>query len=240
MKFEAVCKLSIVIPAAGNGERIGSAVPKQFTLVNGLPLIYHTITGFEFLSPQITEIVIVISENGHSHMDKIRSILPPPLLDKVKVVSGDDSRHRSIKVGLNSLIKGSEITIIHDAVRPLVDQELLVSLIDSALTYGASGPVCKLTSTVLRVDDEGFLKESLIREDYRASEMPQVFRTEVIKDAFDKASDQELNYGTECLDLVIKYTDSRVKLIEGDANVLWKVTYRKDLPADRVLSCIFN
>lgn len=77
---------------------------------------------------------------------------------------------------------------MHDAVRPLVDHELLTQLIDEAMQHGAAGPVCKLTSTVVKVTEDGFLEQALERRTYRASEMPQAFRASLLKQAYDVVS----------------------------------------------------
>ena len=64
--------------------------------------------------------------------------------------------------------------MIHDAARPFLDAATLDGVIDAAWKYGAAGVVRPLVSTVVRPDEDGFLSETLVRADYRASEMPQV------------------------------------------------------------------
>ena len=67
-----------------------------------------------------------------------------------------------------------DLVVIHDAARPFVDIPTLDNVIDAAVKHGAAGVVRPLVSTILRPDEDGFLEETLVRTDYRASEMPQV------------------------------------------------------------------
>ena len=69
---------------------------------------------------------------------------------------------------------------------------------------------------------EGFLDQSLDRSRYRASEMPQAFKFDVIQGAYQRSTDYDLDYGTECLHLAQKYMHSKVRLIDGPVT-LWKV-----------------
>lgn len=158
--------------------------------------------------------------------------IAPELRDLVTTVAGGQQRHYSIASGVRQLVKDEVTTIIvHDAVRPLINIKLLDKLIAAAAKHGAAGPVTPLTSTVVSMSDDGMMDTALERNCYRESQMPQVFRAEVIMEAYEKCSKRDLDFGTECLDLVKKYTSSDVSLIEGNGDHLWKVTYRKDLAA---------
>lgn len=154
------------------------------------------------------------------------------LKELVQIVAGCETRHRTIAKGVAELDRHKiQVTIIHDAVRPLVSVSLLQQLVAAAVKYGAAGPVTKLTSTVVSRDENGFLDQVLTRNQYFDSQMPQVFQHEAICEAYCNSLPYDLDNGTECLDLVQKYSSPkfRIKLIEGDPNVLWKVTHRKDL-----------
>lgn len=147
-------------------------------------------------------------------------------------MTGCETRHRTIARGIAELDRHKiTVTIIHDAVRPLVPIPLLEQLVVAAGKFGASGPVTKLTSTVVSCDENGFLDQVLTRSQYFDSQMPQVFLHEAISQAYANCPAYDLDNGTECLDLVQRYSARkfRVKLIQGDPNLLWKVTHRKDV-----------
>ena len=80
-------------------------------------------------------------------------------------------------------------------------------------------------------DENGFLGKVLARNQYMDSQMPQAFRQDVIREAYENCTSDDLENGTECLALVQKYSSKSIsiRLIEGDPNFLWKVTYKKDL-----------
>ena len=88
-----------------------------------------------------------------------------------------------------------------------------------------------MVSTTLKIDSENFVTDVLDRNLYKQSEMPQVFRYDVIKKAYDEATDFDLDNGTECMDLLRKYTDVKTKVVRGSPSNLFKVTYKKDLYA---------
>uniref|UniRef100_A0AAV2MGJ5 D-ribitol-5-phosphate cytidylyltransferase C-terminal domain-containing protein n=1 Tax=Knipowitschia caucasica TaxID=637954 RepID=A0AAV2MGJ5_KNICA len=94
----------------------------------------------------------------------------------------------------------------------------------------AAGAIRPLVSTVIAASSDGFLDHSLERVKYRASEMPQGFTYKVISQAYQRCTDHDLDFGTECLHLALQYCGTNAKLIEGPPN-LWKVTYRRDLAA---------
>ncbi|NXU70587.1 ISPD cytidylyltransferase, partial [Oreotrochilus melanogaster] len=94
----------------------------------------------------------------------------------------------------------------------------------------AAGAIRPLVSTVIASAADGCLDHSLERARYRASEMPQAFLFDIIYKAYQQCTDYDLDYGTECLHLALKYCKTNAKLVEGTAD-LWKVTYKRDLYA---------
>jgi 2-C-methyl-D-erythritol 4-phosphate cytidylyltransferase len=179
----------------------------------------------------IARIVLLVPEQYLEDVTaEVNANISNNVSNKITVLPGCESRHRTIRRGVIELDRHRiDLTIIHDAVRPLVP--LMDQLIAAAAKFGASGPVTKLTSTVLSLDENGFLDQVLTRNQFMDSQMPQVFRHEVIREAYDHCTPDELDNGTECLALVQKYSSRRssIKLIEGDPNSLWKVTHKKDL-----------
>ncbi|XP_033124247.1 D-ribitol-5-phosphate cytidylyltransferase-like [Anneissia japonica] len=229
----------VVLPAAGSGERMGINQPKQFCHILGLPLIIYTIECFERL-PWITRIFVVISLEKMNYMQRI---LNESDFQKVELVEGDSTRHRSIRNGVNAICNPDDneqadmekgVVIIHDAVRPFVDEDTLRKLTLAASEFGASGAIRPLVSTTVAADEDGFLDHTLVRSKYRASHTPQAFSYPIIKTAYEKISEDNLDFGTECLHLAQEYCQVKAKLIEAPDDV-WKVTYRRDLYAAEAL-----
>ncbi|XP_022239793.1 isoprenoid synthase domain-containing protein-like isoform X2 [Limulus polyphemus] len=224
--------VGVILPAAGNGERMGVTIPKQFCKILGRPLIQYTVEAFLRFS-WIKQVVVVAASDRMDLMKETLAGLDSGNYGRLRMVSGSSSRHRSIQAGLKALASSEnspDIVVIHDGVRPLVPPEILIEVVCAAKDYGAAGAVRPLVSTVLRSDEMGFMEEALDRSQYCASEMPQAFVLSLIKEAYNMCSDHDLDYGTECLHLVQKYMGLKPRLIEGTAD-LWKVTHRKDLYA---------
>ncbi|XP_027728371.1 D-ribitol-5-phosphate cytidylyltransferase isoform X1 [Vombatus ursinus] len=171
-------------------------------------------------------------------MDMMRAIIHQYQHQRVTLVEAGATRHRSIFNGLKALagdhphskLPTPTVVIIHDAVRPFVEEDVLVSVVTAAKDHGAAGAIRPLVSTVITPSADGCLDQSLDRAKHRASEMPQAFLFDVIYRAYRQCSDHDLEFGTECLHLALKYCHTKAKLVEGPPD-LWKVTYRRDLYA---------
>ncbi|XP_061116367.1 D-ribitol-5-phosphate cytidylyltransferase isoform X1 [Conger conger] len=226
--------VAVVLPAGGSGERTGLSTPKQFCTFLNRPLISYTIQAFERIA-WIENIVVVVAKDS---IDLMVNIIQQFGHKKVKVVLGGSTRHRSIFNGLQafgeseeeSALKKPKVVIIHDAVRPFVEEDFLLKIAIAAKQQGASGAIRPLVSTVIATTSEGYLDHSLERAKYRASEMPQGFLYDVIHQAYVQCSETDFEFGTECLHLVLQYCGTNARLIEGP-HTLWKVTYKKDLLA---------
>ncbi|XP_031409776.1 D-ribitol-5-phosphate cytidylyltransferase [Meleagris gallopavo] len=184
----------------------------------------------------ISDIIVVVSPEN---IETMKSIIEKYGHKRVTVTGGGITRHRSIFNGLklfsenefsNNQLQKPEVVIIHDAVRPFVEEDILLKVVMAAKEHGAAGAIRPLVSTVIASAADGCLDHSLERAKYRASEMPQAFLFDIIFQAYQQCTDYDLDYGTECLHLALKYCKTNAKLVEGTAD-LWKVTYKRDLYA---------
>ncbi|XP_073921175.1 D-ribitol-5-phosphate cytidylyltransferase isoform X2 [Castor canadensis] len=224
--------VAAVLPAGGSGERMGVPTPKQFCPILDRPLISYTLQALERVC-WIKDIVVVVTREN---MEAMRSIIRKYQHKHISLVEAGVTRHRSIFNGLNALAQDQpdcklckpEVVIIHDAVRPFVEEDVLLKVVIAAKAHGAAGAIRPLVSTVISPSADGCLDHSLERARYRASEMPQAFLFDVIYKAYQQCSDYDLEFGTECLHLALKYCDTKAKLVEGSPD-LWKVTYKRDL-----------
>uniref|UniRef100_A0A4W5L306 D-ribitol-5-phosphate cytidylyltransferase n=1 Tax=Hucho hucho TaxID=62062 RepID=A0A4W5L306_9TELE len=185
--------------------------------------------------PWIQSIVVVVAKES---LDLMMDIIHRFHHRNVLVVHGGSTRHRSIFNGVRALSEGEDgtarikpkVVIIHDAVRPFVEEDFLLKITMAAKEQGAAGAIRPLVSTVIATTLEGYLDHSLERTMYRASEMPQGFIYDVIYQAYQRCSESDFEFGTECLHLALQYCGTNAKLIEGPPT-LWKVTYKRDLAA---------
>ncbi|KAJ1520523.1 hypothetical protein ONE63_003645 [Megalurothrips usitatus] len=218
--------VGVILPAAGSGERLGGATPKQYCKILGKPLFLYALEAFEKIS-YVRHIVLVVDDPSN-----VEPFLQETNSHKVVVVQGESTRHRSIRAGLQALTKQEcdmRVVIVHDAVRPVVPEDLVRQLVLAANENGAAGAVCRLVSTVISAETDGSLKTVLDRNAHLASETPQAFQTDVLVSAYSKCTDKDLDCGTECLQLALEYAGVHAQLVEGSPNDLWKVTIHRDM-----------
>ncbi|KAF6086054.1 hypothetical protein HJG60_006913 [Phyllostomus discolor] len=226
--------VAAVLPAGGSGERMGVPTPKQFCPILERPLISYTLQALE-RACWIKDIVVAVTAEN---MEAMEGIIRRYQHKRISLVEAGVTRHRSIFNGLkvlaqdqpDSKLSRPEVVIIHDAVRPFVGEEVLFQVAAAAKEHGAAGAIRPLVSTVISPSPDGCLDHSLERARHRASEMPQAFLYDVIYAAYQQCSDYDLEFGTECLQLALKYCHVKAKLVEGSPD-LWKVTYKRDLYA---------
>lgn len=166
-----------VIFAGGVGKRMNSKDrPKQFLLVHGKPIIVHTIELFEY-HEQIDGIVVVCVKDWIPYMEEMKYRYR---LDKIgKIVPGGETGQLSIYNGLCAAEElygtNGNIVLIHDGVRPLINEKTITDNIESVKANG-SAITCKLaTETVILVDKDSKVCEVPSREASRMAQAPQSF-----------------------------------------------------------------
>lgn len=167
-----------VIFAGGVGARMGSAVPKQFLEVGGKPIIIHTVEHFD-RHPEIDGIVIVSKEE---YIGLCRDLVRQFQIHKVlDVIPGGETGQMSIFNGLDYLYThvskapDEDVALMHDGVRPLIDEKLITDSIRCARENGNSIAVAKAIETVIRVDAEGIVLDAVDRSECRNAKAPQCF-----------------------------------------------------------------
>jgi ribitol-5-phosphate 2-dehydrogenase (NADP+) / D-ribitol-5-phosphate cytidylyltransferase len=205
-------KCSIVILAAGSGTRMGTNKPKQFLEIRGRTVLDYTISN----CAKVTEDIIVVTREDF--LDELSSEYP-----KFKVVLGGETRFDSVLNGLNA--SSNDIVIVHDAVRPFVDERILIELTKNAEMYPGVGTVVPLVDTILKVDEENFLKETPDRYNFVDSQTPQAFQKEFLM----KALQRKDLHNTELLELV-RLAGGKVKLVDGSP-WYFKITHKPDIYA---------
>jgi 2-C-methyl-D-erythritol 4-phosphate cytidylyltransferase len=174
--------VAAIVTAAGAGVRMGGPIPKQYLLLDGVPILARTLMVFEG-HPLIDRIVVTVppgdEERCHSE------VLKPFDLKKVaEVVAGGETRQVSVYNGLLWL-EDMDIVAIHDGVRPLVSAEVITATIKAAESKGAALACVPISDTVKKRTGE-FL-ETIPRADLWLAHTPQTFRTSLILEAHRKA-----------------------------------------------------
>jgi 2-C-methyl-D-erythritol 4-phosphate cytidylyltransferase len=210
-----------VIVAGGSGERMGAAMPKQFLLLNGKPLLWYSITAFLSCYADIHIILVLPAEHLETGKKIIDALAPHhPIL----LTEGGVTRFNSVQNGLQ-LIKEDGVIFVHDAVRCLISKELIERCYTQALLKGSAIPAVQATDSIRIVDDEGH--HVVDRKRVCIIQTPQTFLSTLLLPAFTVAyNDLFTDEAT-----VVEASGKAVFLIEGDYNNL-KITR----PADMVIA----
>lgn len=168
-----------LIFAGGAGRRMNTKTkPKQFLELNGKPIIIHTIDNFEY-HPLIQAIIVVCLEEWIPYM---KNLLIRYHIEKVKwVIPGGETGQQSIRKGLDALwsdeaISNDAFVLIHDGVRPLINEDLISRNIACAEQYGNAVTVTPATETIINVTTTNEILNILDRSKCRMARAPQTFR----------------------------------------------------------------
>lgn len=220
-----------IIMAAGSGTRMRSETRKQFMEINGMPIVAYSIKAFQD-NDNIDSIVVVVPSGS---IDDTLAMCIRLGFSKVKsIAEGSDKRFKSVYNGLLSVPEGTDYVLIHDGVRPMIDQ----ALIDRCCKYVVMTRACvaavPVTDTIKRANSQGFAAETLDRATLWSIQTPQSFSYPLLLDAYKSLNKTIEDYGTDeskiTDDAVIveNMTDCHVRIIEGDPKNI-KITTPNDL-----------
>ena len=212
-------KVSAIIPAAGSGERFGEE--KQFKLLSGRPLLFHTLKLF-LQSNYIDEIIVAVpSANVDStHRDVLSMSAGKP----VKVVAGGTRRQDSVKNGIDVSDSDSTLVCIHDAARPFVTEDLIQRSI-SACEFADGAVVGIPSKDTVKFSENGLVKETLDREKIWLAQTPQCFHKNKLLQALYYAETENLTGTDESA--LMEAMGFSIKLVEGNSNN-FKITTKDD------------
>ena len=223
--------LGVIIPAAGQGKRMGVGYNKQFIELMGLPILAHTVRLFEE-SSYVSEIVIVGSEGD---LPDIKELVHHHKFTKVVAIcQGGAQRQDSVRAGVQALSTTTQRVVVHDGARPLLTLQEFHRFLGETEEFSAAIMGLQLKDTVKRVDSSGQVLETLPREELRAVQTPQIFDRGILEEAHHKAAAVGY-YGTDDATLVERMGHV-VHMVEGSQEN-FKVTTLDDLwLAERVLA----
>jgi 2-C-methyl-D-erythritol 4-phosphate cytidylyltransferase len=210
-----------VIVAAGRGTRMGTAESKQYLLLQGKPIIVHTLEVFQ-QHELISEIVLV---TGEEDIERCREWIQAYKLDKVTaVVSGGAERQHSVYRGLLKL--GTKWVMVHDGVRPFVHPREIEACYERARQIGASVLAVPVKDTIKQVDSGGKVLSTPDRQSLWAIQTPQTFRLSDLLEAYEAAA-RDGFLGTDDSSLAERAGIS-VSVVEGSYRNI-KITTPDDL-----------
>ncbi len=220
MKEKAVA----IVLAGGSGTRMKTAFPKQFLNLAGKPIIIHTLNNFEN-NIIISDIVVICYKDCVRRLNRL--IKKNKIEKACKVVSGGKTRQESSFIGLNNCPPGTKFVLIHDAVRPFVDGNIIKRALDAAKRSGAAITAVEVTDTIVKTRRGGFVKDIPDRKSLKRVQTPQGFKYNLIYRAHEMALRKGIKNATDDGSLVLAM-GRPVKVVEGSRFNI-KLTGKSDL-----------
>ena len=219
-------RVTAIIAAGGRGARFGAERPKQLLDLGGRPILQHSVDAF-LRAPRVDDVVVALPPDI--------AAAPPDYLTgdgRIRIVAGGERREDSVANAFTLAAERATLVVIHDAARPFVSQELISQTIDAADTYGAAIAALRSRDTVKRADRDGFISDTLPRDEIYLAQTPQAFRTNVLRDALALAA-KDRDATDEAM--LAERAGHKVRLVEGAAGNI-KITTPDDLAiAERML-----
>lgn len=213
--------LSAIIVAAGSSQRMG--FDKLFALLDGKPVVAHTLAAFE-QAESVGEIILVGRDDRLAELQKL--VGSAGLRKVLHVVSGGVHRQDSVRVGLSLLGPDSRYVAVHDAARPLITPAQIGRVLAECRAHGAAALAEPVTDTLKRADDECFVQGGVDRAGLYAMQTPQIFSRDILVEAYEAVAAKKLSITDEVS--AVEQLGRKVRLVPNDEfNV--KITYPRDL-----------
>lgn len=224
-----------LIIAGGSGHRMGQEIPKQFINVYDKPVLIYTLEAFQD-HPQIDAIEVVCLDGWH---DIVWAYARQFDITKLKwVISGGETGQESIRNGVFSLegkCSGDDIVIIHDGIRPMIDQFVLTDVIVKCRQYGNAVTSTPYNEQIFVVDDDISTVQYIPRDTLRKVATPQAYRFDLLDEKYHEAYEKGKGiYGSSYTNTMMAELGVRLYFAAGsDRNI--KLTTKDDLELFKAL-----
>jgi len=206
---------------------MGGGTPKQFLSLEGVPIFIHTLRKFA-ASNVIDGIFLALRPED---MDRARKDIDRERFSKpVRLVAGGVSRQETVGRSLAEAPATTEMVVVHDAVRPFVELDLIQRVVEAARQHGAAVLGIPSVDTVKQVEQQ-IIRGTIPRERIVLAQTPQAFRFNLIREAFARAEADGF-YGSDESSLVERLDHTVTVLMGSDRNI--KITKPSDLPLARL------
>ena len=211
-------RVGVIIVAGGSGKRMGSTLPKQFSLLRGVPVLAHTINAFHKALPTSRIVVVLPAE----YIGFWKNFSARFEVAKHSVVEGGKERFHSVKNGIEALSDAVDLIAVQDGVRPFASKDMILRAVECATKNGSAIPVIKAVDSYRAV--EGEVSHIVDRTPLRLVQTPQIFAAPILRAAYDT------EYRIEFTDdaSVVEFSGEKVSLCEGDDHNI-KITTPNDL-----------
>ncbi|WP_242224022.1 2-C-methyl-D-erythritol 4-phosphate cytidylyltransferase [Bacillus cereus group sp. BfR-BA-01380] len=212
---------TLIIPAAGQGKRMGAGKNKLFLQLDDVPIIIHTLRAFE-KDEQCRQIILAINERERSYFEELLQTYH--IQKDIQFVQGGNERQDSVYHALMH-VREVEYVLVHDGARPFVTKKMIEDVLQMAKEKGASICAVPVKDTIKKVMHDAVV-ETVERSPLRAVQTPQGFYVPILLDAHESAKQVDF-LGTDDASLVERLS-KEVGVVEGSYYNI-KVTTPEDL-----------
>lgn len=224
LSYVARMKKYCIIVAGGSGQRMKSAIPKQFLLLDGKPLLMRTLERFHSFDNAI-ELIVVLPRHHHSLWNSL--VAEYSFTVRHSVAAGGEERFHSVKAGL-AQVSDDGLVAIHDGVRPLVSHDTIWRCYADAEEFGTAVPFVEPADSVRVL--HGDESRPYPRHEVRLIQTPQVFHRSLIMRAYDRDFDPSFTDDAT----VAEVCGVNIHLTHGNRENI-KITTPEDLAVAHVL-----
>ena len=226
----SVSSTAILVVAAGRGTRVGSAVPKQYLRLAGLPLLAHTVTRLAAADREASLLVAIHADDRELYQESMAALPAHVRSRMLPAVIGGLTRQESVRAGLDALVAlddPPDIVLVHDGARPFPTPGLIARAKDAAARTGAAVPGITVTDTVKEIDGTGRVVATPSRVRLRTVQTPQAFGLRMLHAAHVAAAAAGASALTDDA-AVAEWAGHAVHVFEGDPGNM-KVTGPDDI-----------
>ena len=213
-------KVALIL-AGGKGERMNADISKQFLLLNGTPVLMHTLKQFSHFE----EIFLVLPQTQFKYWQEICNTYN--FRQQHTLVAGGATRSKSVKNGLDRIAKNT-IVAIHDGVRPLISTSLINDLITETKSGIGVIPIIPVKDSIRKVEGENSI--NLDRSNLFKVQTPQCFLSADIQKAYTQDFTGNLTDDAS----VFEANGGKIHTLVGEENNL-KITTEEDLKIASIL-----
>lgn len=211
-------KKFVIIVAGGSGKRMKTETPKQFMVLNHLPVLMHTINAFYTFDESITIIVVLPQQ----HLQEWK-MLCGEYENKIphQIAEGGTTRFQSVKNGLGKIPESEGFVAVHDGVRPFIDKQTIARCFNAAAIHNAAIPVLEPNDSLRIIEEES--SKILDRRKVRIIQTPQVFNLNVLRMAYKQPFTEAFTDDAS----VVEAAGHKIFLTEGHRGNI-KLTHPED------------
>lgn len=177
-------RVSAIVPAAGQGKRMGGSQNKVYLSLGNKTILESTIAVLSEVQEIVEVIVVVRAEEVETCQDLMAGGTQKK---PYKVIAGGTERQDSVEAGLAVLCEDVEYVMIHDGARPLITLDQIREAFRAVKKHGTAVLAVPMKDTVKVVREDGFVEQTLVRSSLRAVQTPQIFPRKMIVEAYKNA-----------------------------------------------------